>query len=159
MALYNLYRLELLPVLWSASSQALFESSFSGSSVPRPISYIRHEMKIGDLVVKASSIDVRTVGAGGGSIARVPEVTKALRVGPESAGSVPGPACYGHGGTRATVSDANAVLGYLPANLLGGAFALDLNNAKRAVQQVAHDLGFGLYETAEGILKLSNETM
>ncbi|KAI4289321.1 MAG: hypothetical protein L6R35_001421, partial [Caloplaca aegaea] len=127
--------------------------------VEHGIPHIRHETKIGDLVVKASSIDVRTVGAGGGSIARVPEVTKALRVGPESAGSVPGPACYGHGGTRATVSDANAVLGYLPANLLGGAFALDLSNAKRAVQHVARDLGVGLYEAAEGILKLSNETM
>ncbi|KAI4088076.1 MAG: hypothetical protein LQ344_006338 [Seirophora lacunosa] len=123
------------------------------------IPHIRRETTIGDLVVKASSIDVRTVGSGGGSIARVPEVTKALRVGPESAGSVPGPACYGKGGTLATVSDANAVLGYLPANLLGGAFPLDLDSAAKAVQQVAHELGVSLYEAAEGILKLSNETM
>lgn len=120
---------------------------------------IRRETKIGDLLVKAPSIDVRTVGAGGGSIARVPEVTKALRVGPESAGSVPGPACYGKGGTVATVADANAVLGYLPANLLGGAFPLDTDNAGKAVQQVGDDLGVGLYQAAEGILKLSNETM
>lgn len=120
---------------------------------------IRRETKIGDLVVKAPSIDVRTVGAGGGSIARVPEVTKALRVGPESAGSVPGPACYGKGGTMATVSDANAVLGYRPASLLDGAFPLDLEMAKRAVQQVADDLDVSLYDAAEGILKISNETM
>lgn len=120
---------------------------------------IRRETKVGDLVVKAPSIDVRTVGAGGGSIACVPEVTKALRVGPESAGSVPGPACYGKGGSVATVTDANAVLGYLPAHLLGGEFALDLEKAKESVQKVADDLGVSLYEAAEGILKVSNETM
>ena len=125
------------------------------NGVPR----IRRETKIGDLVVKAPSVDVRTVGAGGGSIARVPEVTKALRVGPESAGAEPGPACYGKGGSVATVTDANAVLGYLPKSLLGGSFALDLRAAKDAVQRVADDLGIGLYEAAEGILKVSNETM
>ena len=120
---------------------------------------IRRETKIGDLVVKAPSVDVRTVGAGGGSIARVPEVTKALRVGPESAGAEPGPACYGQGGSTATVTDANVVLGYLPKYLLGGKFALDLEAAKQAVQKVADDLGVGLYEAAEAILKVSNETM
>lgn len=120
---------------------------------------IRRETKIRDLVVKAPSVDVRTVGAGGGSIARVPEVTKALRVGPESAGAEPGPACYGKGGSTATVTDANTVLGYLPKSLLGGSFALDLDAAKKAVQKVADDLGVGLYEAAEGILKISNETM
>ena len=123
--------------------------------VPR----IRRETSIGDLMVKSPSIDVRTVGAGGGSIAKVPEVTKALRVGPESAGAVPGPACYGKGGSAATVTDANAVLGYLPNQLLGGTFSLDLEAARRAVQDVADDLGVGLYEAAEGILKISNETV
>lgn len=125
------------------------------NGVPR----IRRETKIGDLVVKAPSVDVRTVGAGGGSIAKVPEVTKALRVGPESAGAIPGPACYGKGGTTATVTDANAVLGYLPKYLLGGSFTLDLDAAKNAVQKIADNLGVGLYEAAEGILKVSNETM
>lgn len=125
------------------------------NGIPR----IRRETKIGDLVVKAPSIDVRTVGAGGGSIASVPEVTKALRVGPESAGAEPGPACYGKGGSVATVSDANAVLGYLPKYLLGGTFALDLEAAKKAVLKVADNLGVGVYEAAEGILKVSNETM
>lgn len=120
---------------------------------------VRRETKIADLVIKAPSIDVRTVGAGGGSIARVPEVTKALRVGPESAGAIPGPACYGKGGTAGTVTDANAVLGYLPASLLGGAFSMDLEMARTAVQSIGNDLGIGLYEAAEGILKLSNETM
>lgn len=125
------------------------------NGVPR----LRRETKIGDLLVKAPSIDVRTVGAGGGSVARVPEVTKALRVGPQSAGSIPGPACYGKGGSAATVTDANAVLGSLPAHLLGGTLELDLDKAKKAIQQVADDLGVGLYEAAEGILKVSNETM
>ena len=120
---------------------------------------IRRETKVADLVVKAPSVDVRTVGAGGGSIARVPEVTKALRVGPESAGAIPGPACYGKGGSAATVTDANAVLGYLPSSLLGGTFDLDLHAARMAVQQVADGLGVGLYQAAEGILKVSNETM
>lgn len=125
------------------------------NGVPR----IRRETKVADLIVKAPSVDVRTVGAGGGSIARVPEVTRALRVGPESAGAIPGPACYGKGGTVATVTDANAVLGYLPRSLLGGTFDLDLEAAKRAVQQVADGLGVDLLEAAEGILKVSNETM
>jgi N-methylhydantoinase A len=70
----------------------------------------------GDVMVRASSIDVRTVGAGGGSIAYVPALTKALRVGPQSAGAAPGPAAYcNRGGTLPTVTDANVVLGYLPS--------------------------------------------
>ena len=120
---------------------------------------IRHETEIGDLLLRVPSVDVRTVGAGGGSIARVPEVTRALRVGPNSAGAKPGPACYGKGGLAATVTDANAVLGYLPTHLLGGSFALDMEAAKNAVQEIADKLGIGLYDAAEGILKVSNETM
>ena len=125
------------------------------NGVPR----IRRETKIGDLVLKVPSIDVRTVGAGGGSIARVPEVTRALRVGPESAGAVPGPACYSKGGETATVTDANVVLGYLPKYLLGGTFELDVEASRKAVLQVADGLGVSLYEAAEAILKVSNETM
>lgn len=125
------------------------------NGIPR----IRRETTIGDLVVRAPSVDVRTVGAGGGSIATVPSVTKALRVGPESSGAVPGPACYGKGGENATVSDANAVLGYLPEYLLGGAFKLDLKAATAAVQKIADGLGIGLYAAAEGILSIANETM
>ena len=81
--------------------------------------------RVGHVTVRASSLDVRTVGAGGGSIAYVPELTKALRVGPQSAGAVPGPAAYGKGGELPTVTDANVVLGYLPDALLGGTFKLD----------------------------------
>src|SRR5919107_812719 len=81
---------------------------------------IGRETKVGDLSVRASSVDVRTVGAGGGSIAHVPELTRALRVGPQSAGADPGPAAYGKGGVEPTVTDANVVLGYLPRSLAGG---------------------------------------
>ncbi|KAJ7079953.1 Hydantoinase/oxoprolinase-domain-containing protein [Mycena belliarum] len=118
---------------------------------------IRRDTTIGDLTVRCPSIDVRTVGAGGGSIAHVPELSGALRVGPESAGAVPGPACYAHGGTQATVSDANAVLGYLPLALLGGSFQLDLQAAKAAIQPVADALGLNIYQAAEGIVKVSVE--
>ncbi|KAF7323952.1 hypothetical protein MKEN_00616700 [Mycena kentingensis (nom. inval.)] len=120
---------------------------------------LRRETTVGDLTVRAPSIDVRTVGAGGGSVAHVPEVTKALRVGPESAGAVPGPAAYGKGGTKATVTDANVVLGYLPPALLGGSFKLDANASRKAVQDIAGAVGLTLREAAEGILKLANEKM
>ena len=114
---------------------------------------------VGDLTVRVSALDVKTVGAGGGSIAKIPELTKALRVGPESAGAVPGPVAYSRGGTVATVTDANVVLGYLPENLLGGAFKLDREAARAAVQKVADDLGVDLYEAARGIIDIVNENM
>jgi N-methylhydantoinase A len=115
--------------------------------------------EVGHLSVRASSLDVKTVGAGGGSIAYVPELTKALRVGPQSAGAVPGPAAYGKGGTQPTVTDANVVLGYLPENLLGGSFKLDRPAAQAAVQTVADALGIGLMEAARGIIDIVNENM
>ena len=114
---------------------------------------------VGHLTVRASSLDVKTVGAGGGSIAKVPELTRALRVGPESAGADPGPAAYGKGGDQPTVTDANVVLGYLPENLLGGTFKLDREAAKRAVQTIADALGVDLYEAARGIIDIVNENM
>ena len=120
---------------------------------------LRRETSVGHLTVRASSLDVKTVGAGGGSIASVPELTKALRVGPQSAGAVPGPAAYGRGGELPTVTDANVVLGYLPENLLGGSFKLDRAASTRAVQTVADALGIGLMEAAAGIVSIVNETM
>ena len=114
---------------------------------------------VGHLTVRVSALDVKTVGAGGGSIAKIPELTKALRVGPESAGAVPGPVAYGRGGTQATVTDANVVLGYLPENLLGGTFKLDRAAAREAVQRVADALGVDLFEAARGIIDIVNENM
>jgi N-methylhydantoinase A len=114
---------------------------------------------VGHLSVRASSLDVKTVGAGGGSIAYVPDLTKALRVGPQSAGAVPGPVAYGKGGEAPTVTDANVVLGYLPENLLGGSFKLDREGAKAAVQTIADALGIDLMAAARGIIDIVNENM
>lgn len=115
--------------------------------------------EVGHLSVRASALDVKTVGAGGGSIAYVPELTRALRVGPQSAGAVPGPVAYGKGGTAPTVTDANVVLGYLPENLLGGTFKLDREGAKAAVQTVADALAIDLMAAARGIIDIVNENM
>jgi N-methylhydantoinase A len=115
--------------------------------------------EVGHLSVRASALDVKTVGAGGGSIAYVPELTGALRVGPQSAGAVPGPVAYGKGGELPTVTDANVVLGYLPENLLGGAFKLDREGAKKSVQTIADKLNIGLMEAARGIIDIVNENM
>ena len=114
---------------------------------------------VGHLSVRASSLDVKTVGAGGGSIAYVPELTGALRVGPQSAGAVPGPVAYGKGGEQPTVTDANVVLGYLPEDLLGGSFKLDREGAKKAVQTIADALGIDLMAAARGIIDIVNENM
>ncbi len=115
--------------------------------------------EVGHLSVRASSLDVKTVGAGGGSIAYVPELTKALRVGPQSAGAVPGPVAYGKGGEAPTVTDANVVLGYLPEDLLGGTFKLHREGAKKAVQTIADALGIPLMDAARGIIDIVNENM
>jgi N-methylhydantoinase A len=106
-----------------------------------------------------SSVDVRSIGAGGGSIAWV-DAGGLLRVGPESAGADPGPACYGRGGTRPTVTDAALVLGYVdPERFLGGAMALDTAAAQRAVGELAQSLGIGRKETAHAVLSVANERM
>ena len=121
---------------------------------------LRRETTIGDVTVRASSVDIRTVGAGGGSIAHVPELTKALRVGPQSAGADPGPAAYGKGGAEPTVTDANVVLGYMPEmQKLGGDLALKRDLSTQAVQKVATALGLSLEEAALGIYNIVNENM
>jgi len=121
---------------------------------------IRRETTVGDLTIRASSVDVRTVGAGGGSIAHVPELTKALRVGPESAGADPGPAAYRKGGSEPTVTDANVVLGYLPSSTrLGGEMTIDRELAAKAVQKVADPLGLSLEKAAAGIIDVVNENI
>lgn len=121
---------------------------------------IGRETSVGDLTVRATSVDVRTVGAGGGSIAHVPELTQALRVGPQSAGAQPGPAAYGNGGTEPAVTDANVVLGYQPQTLAGGEVTLDVEAARRAVQTIADATGLESVEAAaEGIYSIVNENM
>jgi N-methylhydantoinase A len=104
-------------------------------------------------------VDVQSVGAGGGSIARVRQ--SALLVGPESAGSVPGPACYGRGGDRATVTDADAVLGYLPVEgFAGGRMSLDVDASRVAMQRdVAGPLGLDVIEAAWSVERIVNANM
>jgi N-methylhydantoinase A len=120
---------------------------------------ITRETKVGEFPVRAPSVEVESIGAGGGSIAYVAAVTGALRVGPESAGAEPGPACYGRGGTRATVTDANVVLGHLPPRLLGGEMILDVEAARAAVGELAAGLRFDGHATAAGIVDVVNERM
>ena len=125
-------------------------------STPR----IGRETMVGDLKVRATSVDVRTVGAGGGSIAHVPPLTQALRVGPQSAGASPGPAAYAGGGTEPTVTDANVVLGYLPTKLAGGEITLDRDAARTAVQSIADATSLESVEAAAaGIIDIVNENM
>ncbi|MDP6566792.1 MAG: hydantoinase/oxoprolinase family protein [Alphaproteobacteria bacterium] len=119
---------------------------------------ISRQTTLGYYPIKVPSVEVHSVGAGGGSIAHVP-MTGALRVGPESAGAAPGPACYGRGGDQPTVTDANLVLGRLPPSLLGGDMALDVKAAEEAVGKVARDLGLDLHQAAQGILDIVNENM
>jgi N-methylhydantoinase A len=116
------------------------------------------ETRVGQYPVKVASVDVHSVGAGGGSIAHVP-ITGALRVGPTSAGAEPGPACYGRGGTEPTVTDANVVLGYLPPELLGGEMKLDEAKAAVAVQKIADAMALSLTDAAQGIYDIVNENM
>jgi N-methylhydantoinase A len=121
---------------------------------------IGRETTVGDLKVRATSVDVRTVGAGGGSIAHVPPLTQALRVGPQSAGALPGPAAYAAGGTEPTVTDANVVLGYLPTELAGGEITLDRQAARTAVQSIMDATTLESVEAAAaGIVDIVNENM
>jgi N-methylhydantoinase A/oxoprolinase/acetone carboxylase beta subunit len=114
---------------------------------------------IGGYPVLAPMIDIHTIGAGGGSIAFV-DAGGAFRVGPRSAGARPGPAAYGHGGDKPTVTDAHVVLGYLdPGNFLGGEMSLDVDAANGVIQKLADTLGMDRYETAAGVLTILNANM
>lgn len=118
------------------------------------------EVRVGGLPVRLPSIEVHSIGAGGGSLATLDEVG-ALQVGPMSAGSDPGPACYGRGGTRPTITDCNLALGRIPSNWpLAGFLRLDLPAAERAVREhVAEPLGLSVREAAQGVLDVVNASM
>jgi N-methylhydantoinase A len=109
--------------------------------------------------VAVPSLDIHTIGAGGGSVARV-DAGGALQVGPESAGADPGPACYGRGGTEATVTDANVVLGRLPAGVaLGGSLDLDVDAAHAALARLGEAMGRDAEAAARGVLAVAAEHM
>ncbi|WP_405229274.1 hydantoinase/oxoprolinase family protein [Lentisalinibacter sediminis] len=116
------------------------------------------ETELEGLPLLLSILDIQTIGTGGGSIAWMEG--EGLRVGPHSAGSVPGPACYGRGGTEPTVTDANVYLGRLgTASLLGGDMTLDLDAASQAIESLAKRAGMEPTALAEGILAISNAAM
>ncbi|MCC7273261.1 MAG: hydantoinase/oxoprolinase family protein [Alphaproteobacteria bacterium] len=121
---------------------------------------VRNEGLIDGYAVRVPMVDVNAIGAGGGSIAWI-DGAGGLRVGPQSAGSEPGPACYGRGGLQATVTDASIVLGYIdPAYFAGGTLALDPALARRAVEDtVARPLGLTLEQAATGIHRVINGQM
>lgn len=117
------------------------------------------ESTISGLPIKVPLIDIHTVGAGGGSIATV-DSGGALRVGPESAGAVPGPICYGNSGTDVTVTDANLLLGRISAShFLGGRMSLATDKTQQYIEQIAKQIGLSAKETADGILKVANAAM
>ena len=110
-------------------------------------------------ILAISSVDVRSIGAGGGSIAWI-DPGGLLRVGPHSAGAVPGPACYGTGGDAPTVTDAAVVLGYIdPAHFLGGRMRLDEGAARRVVDRLADEIGLSREDAAHAVISLANELM
>ncbi|MBN8939869.1 MAG: hydantoinase/oxoprolinase family protein [Rhizobiales bacterium] len=113
---------------------------------------------IGGRPLRQPMLAVHSIGAGGGSIVRLGP--GGLTVGPQSAGSEPGPACYGRGGREATITDANAVLGYLDPDVrLGDTIDLDIEAAHRAIAPIAEKLGLGITATALGIVSVANATM
>jgi N-methylhydantoinase A/oxoprolinase/acetone carboxylase beta subunit len=108
--------------------------------------------------LRTPMVDINTIGAGGGSIARL-DGAGGLRVGPHSAGAEPGPACYGRGGVEATVTDASVVLGYLDPAHFAGDLVIDSDAAWRAVERLARPLGMSVPETAHGIHRIVNARM
>jgi N-methylhydantoinase A len=133
-------------------------TSFDASLVINGSPTVSTEATLEGLPLLVSLVDIHTIGAGGGSIAWIE--AEGLRVGPHSAGSDPGPACYGNGGIEPTVTDANAVLGRIdPDYFLDGGMALDIDAAERAVDQVATPLGMSRTEAATGVLAIINAKM
>lgn len=125
-------------------------SLVAGQPQPRP------ESEIDSLPVRVRMLDIETIGAGGGSIARL-DAGGALRVGPESAGAAPGPVIYGQGGQRVTLSDANAILGRLDAkHFLGGAISLDIDAGHQALRELAQQAKLNVIETAKGVVDIAN---
>lgn len=119
---------------------------------------IAHVREIAGFRIRLPMVDIHTVGAGGGSIARLAP-DGLMRVGPESAGAVPGPACYGHGGTDPTVTDANVYLGRLPLSLAGGGLSIDPAKARDVIHEIAEKLGVAPVRAALGITGIATSNM
>lgn len=119
---------------------------------------IAHVREIAGFRIRLPMVDIHTVGAGGGSIAQVAP-DGLMRVGPESAGAVPGPACYCHGGTQPTVTDANVYLGRLPLSLAGGGLTIDPAKAEAVIVEIAARLGVSPVKAALGIVGIATSNM
>jgi N-methylhydantoinase A len=120
---------------------------------------LTNEGKVEGYPVAVPMVDMHTIGAGGGSIAHV-DTGGLLCVGPESAGASPGPACYGRGGQKVTVTDANLYLGRISSTyFLGGEMTLDMTATERVMRQLADELGCEPKQAAEGVIQLANEHM
>lgn len=134
-------------------------TSFDVSIVHEGRTRLVTQSEMDGLPVRLPMLEIRTIGAGGGSLA-LRDSSGRLRVGPESAGARPGPAAYGRGGEQPTVTDANVALGRIdPDYFLGGAMRLDAAAARRALQRLADALGLGFEEAAEGVLRVANANM
>ena len=134
-------------------------TSFDASLVRAGQAAMQNEGEIERLRIALPMLAITTIGAGGGSIGWTDE-GGLLRMGPQSAGAAPGPACYGKGGTRPTCTDANVVLGYLDPEAFGGGFSLQADQAQAAIQEhIAEPLGLSLEEAAAGMYRVINNNM
>ena len=119
---------------------------------------VTDQREIADRPMRQPMVAIHSIGAGGGSIVRLG--SGGLSVGPDSAGAEPGPACYGRGGSEPTVTDANAILGYLDTEArLGGSISVDVARAEAVFAPIARTLGLGIVETALGVVRVANATM
>ncbi len=136
-------------------------TSFDVGLVTEGFVNVNREPTVARFLLGVPMIEILSIGAGGGTIARIEALTGRLEIGPQSAGSEPGPVCYGRGGAEPTVTDADLVLGYLnPHYFIGGRITLDAEAARRAIdERVAKHLGMGVEEAAEGIRNIADATM
>jgi N-methylhydantoinase A len=135
-------------------------TSFDIAMIKKGEAAVQRETKVSGYPVLISNLDIRTIGAGGGSLARI-DRAGALQVGPQSAGAVPGPMCYGRGGAQPTVTDALLTSGFIdPRNFLGGTISLDLNAATKGIsEQIGQPLGLDLHRASSGILRIVMSNM
>ena len=134
-------------------------TSFDVAVIHEGAAVYTQERAFAHQTIQLPMMDIETIGAGGGSIGWI-DAGGALRVGPQSAGALPGPACYGRGGNRPTITDANLMLGRLaPQSRMAGGFELDVNASHRALQTIADPLELTVEEVAEGLLRVVNANM
>lgn len=144
----------------TTAKSCLIQNGVAGVVPTFEVGRVQRFQKGSGLTIQVPVVDLMEIGAGGGSIARVSRLGT-LQVGPQSAGAEPGPICYGRGGTEPTVTDADLLLGYLdPTYFLGGSMALDLEAARRGIEErIAQPLGVSFIDAVWGIHDLINETM